>query len=269
MIDAIGQEFQARHWSRIVSLVPSLTETLFAYGVGDTLVGVTRYCVEPAGAVARLTKVGGTKNPELEAIRKLAPELVIASAEENRKEDVEALIAEGLRVYVTLPATVAAAIELLADLARLVQAETIADPMINATFAALAEAEAAAAGAPPVPYFCPIWRRPYMTSGPGTYIYDLLRVCGGVSVCGAGEARYFAVELDDVAAARPEVVLLPDEPYPFAERHKADFTPYSEMPAAARGAIHCVDGKLLTWYGPRTAEGLRTARALIAATREA
>ena len=262
--DAIGQRFIPRRWQRIVSLVQSLTETLFSYGAGDAVVGATRYCVEPVAALARLPKVGGTKNPKLAIIRGLRPDLVIASVEENRKEDVEALIAEGLAVYVTLPTSVAGAIATLADLARLVRAEEAAQPMLAEMREALDAAEAESAGAAPLPYFCPIWRRPYMTSGPGTYMHDLLRVCGGVSVCGAGEARYFEIGLDQVAASRPQLVLLPDEPYPFAERHKADFGAYPEMPAVAAGAIHCIDGKLLTWYGPRTADGLRTIRSLVA-----
>lgn len=264
--DALGQSFSPRRPQRIVSLVPSLTETLFAYGLADAIAGVTRYCTEPA-AVAGLPKVGGTKNPDLAAIQSLKPDLVVASIEENRKEDVEALIASRLPVYVTLPRTVAGAIAMLGDLARLVQAEKAAAPILAEADAVYAEVARATRASAPVSYFCPIWRRPYMTSGEGTYAHDLLRVCGGVSVCSDPEdgKRYFEVGLDLVAAARPRLILLPDEPYPFEERHKADFAAYREVPAVVNGAVHCLDGKLLTWYGPRIPAGLRAIRSLMKA----
>lgn len=265
MRDAIGQELTPSEPSRIVSLVPSLTETLFAYGAGNAVVGVTRYCVEPEAAVAPLLRIGGTKNPNIAAILTLAPDLVIASMEENRREDVEALVGAGLRVYVTLPQTVRAAVTLLADLARLIQAESRAAPLLAAIDEALAGAQTLCLGREPVAYFCPIWRRPYMTSGPGTYPYDILRVCGGRSVCGSGPARYFEVALADVAAAQPQVILLPDEPYPFAPRHVADFAGYVTVPAVRDGAIHCFDGKMLTWYGPRLPEALRALSRLLKA----
>ena len=104
---------------RIVSLVPSLTEALFALGLGDRVVGVTDWCVHPADAVAPLPKVGGTKNPSLERIRELRPDLVIANREENRQRDVERLEASGLQVWVTYPRTVREAVELLSALADL------------------------------------------------------------------------------------------------------------------------------------------------------
>ncbi|MGI8549524.1 MAG: cobalamin-binding protein [Dehalococcoidia bacterium] len=266
MFDALGQEFESGRRARIVSLVPSLTETLFTYGLGASVVGATRYCVEPAAAVEQLAKVGGTKNPELEAIVVLRPDLIIASAEENRKEDIEALIDRGLSVFVTMPATVMEAWRMLVELAQLLDAEEQARPMLAELEQTLAELQGRAEGNTAVRYFCPIWRRPFMTSGPDTYAYDLLRLCGGTSVCGEGEARYFAVDLAEVAAARPEVILLPDEPYPFSERHKADFAPYHEMPAVANGRIYCIDGKLLTWYGQRTAGGIRMMQRLLVRT---
>ena len=97
--------------ARIVSLVPSLTETLFALGFNSEVVGITKFCVEPAEAVASITKVGGTKNPDIRAILKLEPELVIANAEENRREDIERIRAGGIPVFTTYPRTVPGAVE--------------------------------------------------------------------------------------------------------------------------------------------------------------
>src|SRR3970282_1143286 len=107
---------------RVVSLVPSLTEALFAFGVGEAVVGVTNFCVEPRDAVAGKTRVGGTKTLDVSRVGALEPDLVVASAEENRKEDIEALVREGLQVYVTLPTTVAGAIDLLEQLAPMTRA---------------------------------------------------------------------------------------------------------------------------------------------------
>jgi ABC-type Fe3+-hydroxamate transport system substrate-binding protein len=105
--------------------------------------------------------------------------------------------------------------------------------------------------------FCPIWRRPYMSIGPGTYAHDLVETCGGLNVFRMSEARYPEVTLEEVARRDPEVVLLPDEPYPFAAKHKAEVErALADSTAVRNGQVHLVDGKLLTWYGPRIAGAL-------------
>jgi len=245
----------ARTPRRIVSLVPSLTETLFALGVGAAVVGVTQFCEEPATAVATLPKVGGTKTPSIETIVALKPDLVIASTEENRAEDVAALRARGVPVFVTFYPTVAAALDGIAALAAIVG--VAAPAWLQGALAAVAEC--AARRQAPVRYFCPIWRRPYMVARADTYMADLLALAGGVSAFPAdGPAHYFTVALADLPAAAPRVILLPDEPYRFAPRHLADFAPYATVPALASNRVHFVDGKALTWYGPRIPAALRT-----------
>lgn len=244
--------------SRIVSLVPSLTEALFALELGDEVVAVTDYCVEPAERVADIAKVGGTKTPDLDAVLAMAPDLVVASAEENVRDHIEALIAAGLTVYVSLPTTVRRALEELADLARLVGREAAADAWLAPIAVHVAALERQPP--PPTPYFCPIWRRPYMVAGPDTYLSDLLRLCGGVNVFGAGPARYYPVELEDALRRGPAVVLLPDEPYPFAERHRAEVLACAGAPAEH---VYLVDGQLLTWYGPRMGRALDTFTGLL------
>ena len=239
---------------RIVSLVPSLTEALFALGAGERVVGVTRFCEEPADAVAALPKVGGTKNPDVAAIVALAPDLVVASREENRREDVAALEAAGLSVAVTDFPTVDAALDGLTYLARFVDG----DVALAESWRDRASAAAAAAGRhDPVRYFCPIWRKPYMTARRDTYMADLLARAGGVDALSAdGTLHYNAVALAEAMAAMPEIILLPDEPYRFAARHLTDFAPFAAVPAVAKGRIVLFDGKLLTWYGPRTPAAL-------------
>jgi ABC-type hemin transport system substrate-binding protein len=242
---------------RIVSLVPSLTEALFAFGAGERVVGVTRFCEEPAALLAALPKVGGTKDPDRAAIVALRPELVVASSEENRAEDVAALRDAGLTVLVTHYPSVAAALAGLIELAGIVGAGAALASAWRDQARTLVTARNAAA-LRPVRYFCPIWRRPYMTARGDTYMADLLARAGGVDAAPSnGALHYNPIALDEVMAARPEIILLPDEPFRFQPRHAADFAAYTDAPAVAQQRIICFDGKLLTWYGPRIPAALR------------
>jgi len=248
---------------RIVSLVPSLTEGLFVLGLGDRVVGVTDWCVHPARGVAGLPKVGGTKTPDLAAIRALRPDLVIANREENRRTDVERLQRDGLHVWVTDPRTVRGGAELLAEVAALGAGADRTRAVVEPTLAAVTRAaEAPATG--PVRVFCPIWRDPWMVPGPDTYIHDLIALCGGTSpFVGLEDRRYPRLELDAVVAAAPDVILLPDEPYSFgpADARELGRLP---VPAARTGRIHLIDGTLVSWYGPRIREAVETLCGLLA-----
>jgi ABC-type Fe3+-hydroxamate transport system substrate-binding protein len=243
---------------RIVSLIPSVTEILFALGLGDAVAGCTIFCTEPAEGVASKPRVGGEKNPKLELIRELQPDLVLANIEENVREHIETLRGWGIPVYVSYPRTVADGIRLVRDIGAVTGAvepaaeiAAILDETLQATLAQRAVRLGARV-------FCPIWRHPYMTINADTYVHDMLRVCGGDNVFGAAAARYPAVTLDEVALARPDVILLPDEPYRFRRAHMADFADYPDVPAVRDRRIHLVDGKLLSWYGPRIAAALAT-----------
>lgn len=247
---------------RIVSLVPSTTELLCALGLADALVGVTVYCVEPRDVVRTKTRVGGEKDPDLAAIRALAPDLVVANIEENTREPVEALRAEGIRVWLTHPQSVAESLTMIRDLGEVTGAVTAARALLDDLEPLYAEVRARLAGCRPTPVFYPIWREPWMTIGRDTYIHDLLTTCGGANVF-ADRDRYPAITLAEVAARSPEVVLLPDEPFRFRRAHLRDFDPYPEMPAVRDGRLHLVDGKRFSWHGPRLAEALRTVPALL------
>jgi len=248
---------------RIVSLVPSLSEALFAFGLGERIVGVTRFCVEPREGVAGKAKVGGTKSLDVAAVEALRPDLIVASAEENRAEDVRRLIDGGWPVFVTLPTTVRGAIDLLGQLAVLTGSAEAARPIIEEAEEALAAVRAANAGREPLRVFCPIWRNPYMTIGPDTYIHDVMAVCGGRNIFEGRRERYPKVELAEMVALGPEVILLPSEPYRFRQRHLADFEAFPEVAAVRRGNILLVDGRMLSWYGPRIARSLRELSALL------
>ena len=248
---------------RIVSLVPSLTEALFALGLGERVVGVTDWCVHPAAEVARLPKLGGTKTPDLAALRALAPDLVLANREENRKGDVAALEAAGVPVWVSYPRTVREGAELLAELAGLGASRERVAAVVAPTLAAVAAAEARPPGPRPR-VFCAIWKGPWMTVNADTYIHDMIRLSGGANVfADRSERRYPIVTEADLVAAAPELVLLPDEPYRFDARDAAELRRL-DLPAAREGRIHLIDGTLLSWYGPRIRRALETLQALFA-----
>jgi ABC-type Fe3+-hydroxamate transport system substrate-binding protein len=242
---------------RIVSLVPSLTETLFALGCGEAVVGVTRYCTEPKTEVARLQIVGGTKNPDLARIEALQPDLVLVNAEENRREDFECLIA-ALCVFVTFTRRVADVPSLVRRLGALGGVAAAAERMAAEIESAVGMMVSDTVSRPRV--FCPIWKNPWMSFNRDTYDDDMLKVAGGANVCGARMERYPTVTLEEIAAAQPEVVLLPDEPYVFRPKDLPAFEPLRATPAFQTNRVHFIDGKALSWYGARTAAGLRYLR---------
>lgn len=264
-LDATGESLiLAAPPSRIVSLVPSVTELLFALGAGDAVAGCTIYCREPAERVATITRVGGEKNPKLELIRELGADLVIANVEENLREHVVTLRGWSIPVYVIYPHTVAEGIRLVRDLGAVVGHVAEGLRMEASLLDALHDARRRFGGRSASRVFYPIWRNPWMTIGRDTYAHDMLTVCGGINVFAEATARYPEVTLAQVEQAAPEVVLLPDEPYRFRQAHLADFEACRDLPARRDGRIHLVDGKLATWYGPRIAQALRELPSLLA-----
>ena len=242
---------------RVVSLVPSLTEWLVAAGVGERLVGVTDWCSEPAAALAGLARVRGTKNPDLEAVRRLEPDLVVANAEENRKLDVQRLEAGGLAVFVTMPTTVAGAVSELRDLAAAVGDLPGAAALDAELVAAVGDAYRRRP-ARRVRYACAVWRDPWMWVGRRTYAADLLGLAGGEPVLDDPATRYPRLDPEALAALGPELVLLPSEPYEFTEADAG------ELAASFAGSrVELVDGRALTWYGPRIPAALAAFRELL------
>jgi len=235
---------------RIVSLVPSLTELVWWLGCRDALRGRTRFCEEPAGEIEVVPTIGGTKNPDIEAITALGPDLVIANREENRREDVEALRAVGLNVLLTDPNSVDEALAMIAEVGEELGRKTAAEGLVAEVRAALAEGRGERPGA----LFVPIWRNPLMGLAGDTYGSSVLEAAGATNVL-AGRTRYPEVTLDEVAALRPQAILLPDEPYRFNEGHVPEFS------GIAPTAV--VDGKLLWWYGPRMPEAIRELRRIV------
>lgn len=246
------------HPSRIVSLCPSITETLVAIGGRRRLVGVTRFCVRPQGLLWGLPRIGGTKNPDVARILDLVPDLVFANEEENRKEDVEALRAAGIEVDVSFPRTVAEVAPAIRAWGALLSEEAEANSL-----AGRIDAEVAALRDTPAPgtfrYAYWIWKNPWMTVSDETYVADLLSLAGGVNVYGAEPERYPTASPKDSIARGAAVQLFPSEPYPFREEKHA-----AEVAAlfGERSRRLFVEGDDLCWHGVRTLEGLRAARRL-------
>jgi ABC-type Fe3+-hydroxamate transport system substrate-binding protein len=241
---------------RIVSLCPSITESLTALGLAESLAGVTRYCIHPREALAGVRRVGGTKNPDLAAIRDLKPDLVFCNSEENRKEDVEELKRE-LAVDVSHPRTVAEIPALLRHFGRLTGTRERAEEISLKVKEALDRVEQEAE----FRFVYLIWKDPWMTVGPRTYITDLLRHVGGLNAFEekyADAPDYPVTDEDAIVAARPDVLILPDEPYRFRESDAAFWR--QRLPASTRVVL--VSGDDFCWQGVRTLRGLDAAAAL-------
>ncbi|MBI3786306.1 MAG: ABC transporter substrate-binding protein, partial [Deltaproteobacteria bacterium] len=251
--------------ARVVSLVPSLTELLFVLGGGAGVVGVTRYCTEPRESVRTLTKVGGTKNPDVGAIVALRPDLVIVNAEENRRQDFEALLQHGLTVFVSFTRTVVQVAALMRRLASLVGMEPTGEALAGEIESAVHEIQQRrpAHGVRPRRVFCPIWKNPWMVFNRDTYNDDLLCQAGGENLFRGLPERYSRVEIEAVARLQPQVILLPDEPYAFSAKDLESLDGLDGTPARHDGRVHFVDGKALSWYGPRTVEALRQFKKLL------
>ena len=230
--------------------MPSLTELVCFLGGPGILAGRTRFCTEPAGEVEAVPIVGGTKDPHIGRITALAPDLVLANKEENRREDIEALEANGLDVFVTDPNSVPEAMAMIAEVGRQVGNSGRAALLNEQISDALSEAAPTT-----VRVFAGVWWRPLMGLGSATYGHDLLERCGAVNVL-AGRPRYPEVTFEEVAALQPDLILLPDEPYPFKGANVAAFSGIAPT--------RLIDGKQLWWYGPRIPGAIRGLRAILA-----
>jgi ABC-type Fe3+-hydroxamate transport system substrate-binding protein len=274
--------------ARVVSLVPSDTLNVAAIGCAGALVGRTDYCELPEEVVRNVPAVGGTKNPRVDDILALRPDLVLANQEENTRGDLEELARRGARVYVAFPRRVADGLAHLARLARIFDVLASADvkTLIAQGYEQQRAALEARAHGPVVATFCPIWMKPLMTIRGDTFISDMLDLCGAENVfaertrryplaadlgraaplppeaVGPRDVRYPRVTIDEVVERAPALILLPDEPHPFTEEDAAIFRAL-DVPAAKRGAIVHVSGKDLCWYGARSVSGIAQIRATI------
>ena len=256
--------------TRIASLVPSLTELLFALGLGPWVVARTGFCIHPAAEVSAVPKVGGTKDVNLAKLRRLAPTHVLVNVDENRLETVEALREFVPHIVVTHPCGPEDNLGLLAQMAEHFGHLPSVQPRVQALKLeleqALAEVRSAAPAQPPTVLYL-IWRDPWMTVARDTYISRLLAQAGGQTwpdVEGGphGAGRYPVLQGDEPGLGNLDEVWLSSEPYQFTERHLAQ-----AQTLCPQARVRLVDGELLSWYGPRAAAGLRYAAQLLGASR--
>ena len=245
---------------RVVSLCPSLTELVFDLGRGDALVGRTKFCVHPAERVAAVPSVGGTKNPKIDRVVALAPDLVLLNEEENRREDAEALRAAGVACHVSFPRTVPETAAMVRSIADALDARDAGERIAADIETRLARVRARHAGGPSVRFAYLIWRRPWMAVGGDTFVSAMLAAAGGENVLADRSLRYPTVEPSELAAADPALVLLSSEPFPFADKHADELAAATGLP---RERFRLVDGELLSWHGSRTAPGIDYAADLL------
>jgi ABC-type Fe3+-hydroxamate transport system substrate-binding protein len=262
-IDATGTEHPpAGSDARIVSLVPSITELLFALGLGDRVVGRTGFCIHPREAVRAVPKVGGTKAVKLDAIRALAPTHIIVNIDENEKPTIDALAQFVPHVIVTHPLTPQDNLSLYTLIGDIFGCDSAAQGLRQALSSRL---DALAQTHWPVQrVLYVIWRDPWMTIARDTYISAMLRLAnwqtwpdatGGF----AGANRYPTFDFDDPALAGVERVLLASEPYRFTAKHRDAL---AADPRLAGKTVQLVDGERISWYGSRAIEGLDYLREL-------
>jgi len=227
---------------RIISLVPSQTELLYDLGLGERVVGITKFCVHPETWFNSKHRVRGTKKVDMDKIRALKPDLIIGNKEENERKDIEALEKE-FPVWMSDVRHLPGALEMIRCVGELTGTQRAAldiGTRVEEAFADLRPLD------PPrtVAYF--IWREPYMVAGHGTFVNDMLKRCGLVNVFDEDDARYPEITAQDLAEADPDTILLSSEPYPFQQKH------FAELNMICPGTpVRIVDGEFFSWYGSR------------------
>lgn len=225
---------------KIISLVPSQTELLFDLGLDAEIIGVTKFCIHPAEKAKSKLKIGGTKDLNINLIKDMNPDLIIGNKEENEQAQVEELM-QHFPVWMSDISDLTGALDMIRKVGELTGTSAKANALacqIAQQFDNLTIQQSPNR----VAYF--IWRKPYMVAGTGTFIDDMLSRCGFINAFDA--VRYPEVSCEQIAAAKPDVVLLSSEPYPFKNKHILEFE--SLLPHTK---VKLVDGEMFSWYGSR------------------
>ena len=230
------------HPQRIISLVPSQTKLLFDLGLDEEIVGVTRFCIHPGNKVSEKTRVGGTKDFDIDKIKSLNPDLIIGNKEENYEEGI-AELKKHYPVWMSDINILEDAYEMMKAVGEMTGKQEEASGIIKEIHSGFDKLSISNSQMPikSCAYF--IWRRPYMVAASGTFIDHMLGVLGVRNVFG-GLSRYPAVTAEEIAARKPDFIFLSSEPYSFTDRHKAEF-----RKICPEARIVIVNGLLFSWYG--------------------
>ncbi|MEE2983251.1 MAG: helical backbone metal receptor [Pseudomonadota bacterium] len=265
-VDAFGQEHaRAAATARIVSLVPSITELLFDLDLGPQVVGRTGFCVHPRSEVRKLTKIGGTKDVNLDAIRALAPSHAIVNIDENNRETFDALNAFVPHVIVTHPNAPRDNLDLYHLLGDIFDRVEAARRLARDFEAALASIERTCESLSAKRVLYLIWRKPWMTVSKDTYISRTLALVNWETLPRDSAARYPSLSDDDIRELPIDLCLLSSEPYAFRDKHLDEVGRL----VGARENVRLIDGELLSWYGSRAIEGIDYLARFAAASSEA
>ncbi len=227
-------------YKRIISLVPSLTELLIDLGLTDQIIGRTKFCIYPDHLVSEITSIGGTKNPNVEEILSLKPDLIIANKEENKKEDIEEL-SKYVEVVLTEIDTIDQALEWILKLGSKLDKADQCRRMVEEINSLLHKIPVTN----PIKTAYFIWKDPWMTVGNDTYIHDVMTRYGLENVSG-NQTRYPITSLEELTSLNPELILLSSEPYPFREKHILEI-----QKICSNSRIELVNGEWFSWYGSR------------------
>lgn len=226
---------------RIISLVPSQTELLFDLGVGENVIGITKYCIHPKQKIKKITKIGGTKDFDIDKIIALKPDLIIANKEENYKEGIEKL-EQNFPVWISDINDLNSSFEMILEVGKLVGKQKESKNLVDKLNHDFEDLKTISSESYNTLYF--IWKDPFMIAGKDTFIHDILKRTNLEN--STTQNRYPILDEGKIKELSPQIILLSSEPYPFKEKHVQEFA--QTLPNAY---IRVVDGELFSWYGSR------------------
>ncbi len=241
---------------RIVSLVPSQTALLYDLGLGERVVGITKFCVHPPEWFHTKTRIGGTKQIHIDRIAALQPDLVIGNKEENTQEQILAL-AERFPVWMSNVQTLPDALAMIQAIGQVTDTEQQAHEWAGRIEHAFGQLAVQIASQPRRRAAYLIWRRPWMAVASGTFIHEMMTL-GGWENAFAHLERYPEISERQLAQAQPDYVLLSSEPYPFAQKHIAEV-----RALCPQAKVLLVNGEMFSWYGSRLLQAAAYLRALL------
>ncbi len=242
--DQIGHTIQIESPpQRIISLVPSQTELLASLGLDREVVGITKFCIHPEDWFRTKTRVGGTKNVNFDRVAELNPDLVICNKEENKEADVKQLM-EKYPVWTSDIHNLEDACRMMASIGEMTNKTNEVQSLIDQIKKAFQEFSQHKPG--PVRVLYLIWKEPYMAAGKDTFIDYMLSQCNFINVCNESYGRYPELTLEQIKILKPRLIMLSSEPYPFKEKHVAEFKIYYPEALSVM-----VDGEYFSWYGSR------------------